>query len=152
MKMNNKLILIILLSFLFTSCKKDPVAPSAKITYIKATSWPSSDSNQIPWDTASAPDIYFELLDANLQELSNQPFDDSVFVNATSTVDRPIVTPYKLPSTDANYYIQLLDDDDTDADDSIGKVQFNLSDYPVNSAVIFRSSNGIALEIGLAWE
>lgn len=150
--MKNNLILILLIGFLFTSCKKDPVNPTAKITYIKATSWPSSDLNQIPWDTASAPDIYFELLDANYQELTNQPFDDSVFINATNMVDRPIEIPYKLPSTNANYYIQLVDDDDIDTDDSMGNVQFNLSDYPVNTAVIFRSSNGISLEIGLAWE
>ena len=150
--MNIKLLFIVILAFLFTSCKKDTVNRSAKITYIKATAWPGSDPNQLPWDAASAPDIYFELLDANFQELINQPFDDSVFVNATGVVNRPIETPYRMPVTDADYYIQLVDDDDTDADDSMGNVQFNLSDYPVNSAVIFKSSNGIDLEIGLVWE
>lgn len=150
--MNYRFLFIAFLGFLFSSCKKDPINPTAKITYIKATAWPGSDPNQLPWDATSAPDIYFELLDANFQELINQPFDDSVFVNAANTIDRPIVTPYKLPSADADYYIQLVDDDDTDADDPMGNVFFNLSDYPVNSAVVFRSGNGISLEIGLAWE
>lgn len=151
--MNFKLLLIALLAILFTSCKKDVVSHSAKISYIKATAWPTSDLSQMPWDSASAPDIYFKLLDANLQELANDPFDDSVFVNATGVVNRPIEIPFRMPSLDANYYIQVIDDDiNADADDPMGNVQFNLSDYPVNSATIFKSSNGIDLEIGLVWE
>lgn len=151
---------VLLLSFILASvmigCKKDDdTSGTAKIGSIKLTAWPANDSNGIPWDSTSAPDIYFELLNADFSESANHPFDDSTFMDATTgPLLREIYTPYRLASPESDYYIELLDKDTTDSDDSMGKIKFNLENYTNRPSSITIGDNtvGIVVELGLIWE
>lgn len=146
----------LLAAAVIVGCKKDDDAiGTAKINSIKLTSWPSNDSTGTPWDSASSPDIYFDLLDAQRVELSNQPFDDTTFTDATGTVERRVDDiPFRLASPDADYYIEVMDDDSIDSDDSMGSLKFNLSNYSNRPTSIILTNNtvGVSVQIGLIWE
>ena len=150
---------ILLLSFglalIMIGCKKDnDTTSTAQINSVTLKSWPTNDSLGIAWDSASSPDIYLELLDANLIEVSNDPLDDTTFVDATGSVLRyELITPYRLASPESNYYIDVLDDDTIDSDDNMGKVMFNLGNYPnhPSSITLEDSTVGVTVEVGLQW-
>lgn len=139
---------------LFMGCKKNnEPTRTASIKSIKATAWPTTNASGAPWDATSAPDLYFEILESDFSQVPNDPADDFVYVNQTDMlVTRTMETPYRIANPDEIYYIQLVDNDEADPDDVIGKVGFELDDYPDRPAVIFRTQNGITLEIGLQWE
>ena len=141
-----------LLSLSMIACKKDSPVRTAKITSLKATAWPATDASGAPWDATTAPDIYFEILEADLSQVPNDPADDVVSLDASGVVNRTLFTPYRIADPNATYYIQLVDNDEIDADDEIGRVGFDLDDYPDQPAVIFRTQNGVSIEIGLQWE
>lgn len=152
---------VLLFSFVLMSvmigCKKDnDVSSTAEINSVKVIAWPAYDGNGSSWDSTSAPDIYLELLDGNFAELSNHPFDDSTFVDATTGFEPQyvLITPYRLASLEGNYYFELIDDDVTDGDDNMGKVKFNLADYPNHPSKITISdtASGITMEVGLRWD
>ncbi len=153
--MKKFLLLCFGLAIAMISCKKDNDATStAQINSVTLRSWPTNDSLGIPLDSASSPDIYLELLDASLIEVSNDPLDDTTFVDATGSILRyELITPYRLASPEANYYITLLDEDTLDSDDNMGKVKFNLGNYPnhPSSITLEDSTVGVTVEVGLQW-
>ena len=145
------ILLFSLLGLILIACKKDAPTRSASITSVKVTAWPSTNASGAAWDASSAPDIIFQLLESDLSEVPNDPLDDVVFPDAAGTITRTLITPYRIADPSATYYIQLADNDELDPDDVMGKVDFDLDNYPDQPAVIFKTVNGITMEIGLQW-
>ncbi|MEN9525346.1 MAG: hypothetical protein RLZZ256_730 [Bacteroidota bacterium] len=149
--MRISILLFSLIGLTLIACKKDTPTRSASITSVKVTAWPTTNASGAPWDATSSADLFVQLLKSDLSEVPNDPLDDVVFPDAIGTIARTLITPYRIPDPTATYYIQLLDNDELDADDEIGVVDFDLDNHPDQPAVIFKTVNGITMEIGLQW-
>lgn len=131
--------------------KNDPPR-KAKITFVKVNSWSEKNIDGNAWDANSAPDLYLQLKGADLKQVPNDPTDDVVFPNQSSSIRRNYETPYLVENPSAKYYLQLMDKDDLDSDDDMGMVGFKLSDYPDQPAVVFLTQNNLSVEVGLVWQ
>ena len=125
---------------------------TAKITYIKCTSYPPDDAGT-PWDTADAPDIFFQVQDQGSNVLAD--FSASVFQDISLTalpIQLNLSNPYVVPSLTTNYFIELWDYDTFDPNDNMGYVGFNMSTYTTYPSSINIINGTISITLGIIWQ
>jgi len=125
-----KLIILLIIPFLFFSCKKEPVnlIKGFQLTQIEVKALPSTNSGTA-WDSdGSNPEVYYKLYEG-----STQLYDGSTGLfttNATSpfTITDGLPISVSDSEVDLVYILELWDYDGSSDDALIEKMYFSLSE------------------------
>jgi hypothetical protein len=150
---------------LFTSCNKSeskpaepapapaPVYTNFKITSVKITAMPFLNGNNVSWDLADGPDVFFNMEDVN----SNVLFNGSTSrYNNISQSSLPLNwnfgTAYAITNLGVTHFVTLYDYDTRDPNDLIGFVGFKMEDHKSGyPSTVTKSSGGISVTITGSW-
>ena len=139
------ILLIVLISFSISACKKDKTCPdhfsgsncdvqetptNIFLKSVTVTDYSETDAGA-GWDISSGPDIYLSIVHDGVEIYNNSAsFIQNSVGSKTFTVN------LALPSVSDFYTIRLLDYDDFDADDFMGGIQnvfyFSSDGFPSN--------------------
>ena len=164
MKTIFKSLAMLLMITLFFGCSKDsPTAAPAevvktkvKLTRIEVPSYPSAN-----WDVGSLPDFCAIILNENNQIIGTSSTD----WNINPSISYPFFVDFSTPLQVTNLSggvlnIGIFDDDSDDplagADDLIGSIAFNISDYTTGTnkypSTVTKVQNGVTCKLFLTWE
>ena len=132
------------------------VKTKVKLTRLEVPSYPSAI-----WDVGSLPDFFALILNENDQLISTSTTD----WNINPSTSYPFFVTYNTPVQITNLSsgvlkIGIFDNDSDDsfagADDLIGLVVFNISDYTTGTEkyppTVTKTQNGVTCKLFLTWE
>lgn len=128
-----------------------------KITKVTITNMPFVDGSGSSWDFSNGPDVFFNITD----QVNNVLFNGtSSRINDVTSSMLPLswnfTTPFEITNFNIGRYIDVWDYDTPDADDNIGYVGFQMSNYTSGSnpypASVTKTQNGITVKLDLVWQ
>lgn len=163
--------LILAISTSLLSCSSDdssdvdttPVVVTktkVSVTKIEVSKIPQSDSNGLPWDFSSDPDIYIKLYDEN----NLLGYTSNYLPDFTPSILNPLSVVFSNLSTTnlssgvlkIEVWDNDLNDSPSNADDKIGEATFYLYDYTSGTnkypASAVKNLNGTLVTIYMNWE
>lgn len=123
-----------------------------KINSIEVLQFPSVNSNGSGWDFTDGPDIF-----TTISSATTVFYSTSYVSNVNSTPLAFSVFPsYVITDLTADWFIDLIDYDNPDADDYMGYVKFDFTEYfsgvnPFPSSIV-KTQNGITVKLLVTWE